>query len=105
MSYSFSDRNCDFVNFAAAFAGYVSPNFRAIDFSAIGPAEFRCRVVLRQENAEDRCAISEALADFEAMRQPLYELPFRMECQVLVSEEPIRHSALNELRLYAARED
>ncbi|HEY4081750.1 MAG TPA: hypothetical protein VGM81_13745 [Burkholderiaceae bacterium] len=105
MDYSTSDRNVDFVNFAAAFSGYVSSNFRAIDFSASGPASFQCRVILRLENADDRQAISDALEDFEAMRRPLYELPFDMECQVLVSDSEIGHPAAHELRLFALRED
>ncbi len=104
MDYSISDRNEDFVNFAAAFAGHVSPNFRAIDFSASGPASFQCRVVLRRESADDRAAIKEAIEDFEAMRRPLYEIPFKMDCLVVISEIGVGHPASHELRLFASRE-
>lgn len=105
MIYSVDHRNGDFVNFAAAFAGRISTNCRAIDFSASGPASFGCRVVLRHESAEDRQQVAEALEDFEAMRRPHYELPFQVACEIVVSAEHIPHPASHELRLFGAREN
>lgn len=105
MSYSLEDRNGDFVNFAAAFVGRISPNFRSIDFSANGRASFQCWVVLRVENERDRREIAEAIEDFEAMRQPPYDVPFDVKSEVSVHGEHISHPSSHVLRLYCAREE
>ena len=86
MGYTLSDRNRDFVNFADAFLGHVSANFRSVHFAADSACSFDVRIVLRMESESDRMLIQEALEDFEAMRLPPYDVPFKVRCEVLVSD-------------------
>jgi len=91
MSYAVDQRNRDFVNFAAAFLGHISANVRAVYVAADAPSQFEVLVFLHAESSKDRESVREALKDFEAMRQPPYDVPFEVRCDFKVSAESIKH--------------
>lgn len=77
-------KNKAFVNFAAACLGQLSGNVRRVDFAMDSLDAYRVRVVLREESADDRSALTEILEDFEATREPPYEGKFEIALEVRV---------------------
>jgi hypothetical protein len=77
-------RNKAFVNFAAACLGQLSRNVRRVDLAMDSLEAYRVRVVLREESADDRLALSEILEDFETTREPPYEGKFEIALEVRI---------------------
>jgi hypothetical protein len=99
-----NSRNVAFVNFAAACLGWVSPNFRRIDY-ALGPdGVHKVRIVLREESAKDRQSIQEILDDFEAMRLPPYDIKFDVQLELLIESRKVSRPSIDSgyLGLYAS---
>ncbi len=85
MNVDIAIRNREFVNFAFGCEGWLTANVRSVHFAMDAELSYRARFVLRQESAEDREYIQEALDDFFATRLPPYDKPFSIKHEVIIN--------------------